>query len=211
MLTPSNRAADVLRRWNGLVEGLRDVRHTPAVTWEPVQRMMRATHAHLATEGDRLRGLLARASRALAPLGESPLVDVGTHRWLRRPRDEASRDWPARMFERLEAPSAPRPRRPASRGSAPGPEEASGAAAGAVMAMGRGGRGGHRRPITPVEPAHCRACRRRIEPCVTTCPYCYSDVRPWAARQAPFVVVGSVLLALFLAAVALHVWTSVPR
>jgi hypothetical protein len=66
------------------------------------------------------------------------------------------------------------------------------------------------RPITAVKPAPCRACRRRIDPSAPTCPYCHSDVRCWAARQAPIVIVGSVLLSLFAAAVALHVWRIVP-
>ena len=73
MLTPSDRAADVLRRWRALGEGLRDMPHTPAVAWLPVQRMTRAAQAHLAAEGDRLRVLLVRSSQALAPLGE-PLL-----------------------------------------------------------------------------------------------------------------------------------------
>jgi hypothetical protein len=92
-----------------------------------------------------------------------------------------------------------------------GPEEASGAVVGAVISMGRSGRGGHMRPIRPVKPTHCRACHRHIDPSATMCPYCHSDGRHWAARQAPFVIVGSVLLGLFLAAVVLHVWTIVPR
>jgi hypothetical protein len=173
--------------------------------------MRRAAQAHLGAEGDRRQGLLARSTESLVPLRNPFLDTFGGRRWVQRLRKGASRDWLAWMLRRLDAPervatvfgSSPPRRAAAERGIRRG---------GGGGRRARGGSGG-KRPmalVTPIEPAPCRACRRRIEPCVTTCPYCYSDVRPWAARQAPVVVVGGVLLALFLAAVAVHLWTSVP-
>jgi hypothetical protein len=62
------------------------------------------------------------------------------------------------------------------------------------------------RQITDVEPAHCRYCHRRMDGSATTCLYCQRDVRPWAARHAPLVIVGGVLMSLFVMAVGRTLW-----
>jgi hypothetical protein len=62
------------------------------------------------------------------------------------------------------------------------------------------------RQIAAVEPAHCHYCHRRIDGSATTCLYCRRDVRPWAARHAPLVIVGGVLMSLFLIAVGRTLW-----
>jgi hypothetical protein len=62
------------------------------------------------------------------------------------------------------------------------------------------------RQITAVKPAHCRYCRKRIDRSATTCLYCRRDVRPRAARHAPLVIVGGVLMSLFAVAVGLTLW-----
>ena len=62
------------------------------------------------------------------------------------------------------------------------------------------------RQITDVEPAHCRYCHRRMDGSATTCLYCQRDVRPWAARHAPLVIVGGVLISLFVVAVGRTLW-----
>jgi hypothetical protein len=62
------------------------------------------------------------------------------------------------------------------------------------------------RQITNVKQAHCRYGHRRINGSATTCLYCQRDVRPWAARHAPFIIVGGVLMSLFVVAVLLTLW-----
>jgi hypothetical protein len=57
-----------------------------------------------------------------------------------------------------------------------------------------------------VEPAHCRYGRKRIDGAPAACLYCQCDVRPWAARHAPLVIVGGVLMSLFAVAVGLTLW-----
>jgi hypothetical protein len=63
------------------------------------------------------------------------------------------------------------------------------------------------RQITDVEQVRCRYCHKRIDRSATTCLYCQREVRPWTARHAPFVIVGSVLMSLFLMAVVLQILT----
>jgi hypothetical protein len=62
------------------------------------------------------------------------------------------------------------------------------------------------RQITDVKQAHRRYGHQRIDGSATTCLYCQRDVRPWAARHAPLIIVGSGLMSLFLMAVVLNIW-----
>jgi hypothetical protein len=75
------------------------------------------------------------------------------------------------------------------------------------LARGREAAGGrHLRQITDVKQAHCRDCHKRINGSATTCPYGQHDVRPWAARHTPLIIVGRGLMSLFLMAVVLNIW-----
>jgi hypothetical protein len=86
------------------------------------------------------------------------------------------------------------------------PEEASGVAVWEVVEFRGGGRREELHYITDVKKANCRYCKKLIDRSATTCLYCQSDVRSWAAHHALFIIVGSVLMSLFLMVLVLNVW-----
>jgi hypothetical protein len=80
-------------------------RPLPTIDWKAADDMAKATFAWRRFLSDRMRSIMQRSNRRLAPLGDPLSVDFGAHRWLADDREESYSDWLAWIVGELKKPN----------------------------------------------------------------------------------------------------------
>jgi hypothetical protein len=109
VFTPENNPIEqrlkLLRAWASIGAQLRASRSfATAAGWSAARRIMDAVRPILAGEAKRLKNLLAKSRKNLAPLEDPFDVDLGLHRWLGAEREEAYSDWLAWVIQQARTP-----------------------------------------------------------------------------------------------------------
>ena len=99
--SPLNSPADVIRLWAELGTRACDAKDRRQVDWLPVRELIELANEKLKVERARFIRLLEKSGNKLAPLSDPLAVNFGTHRWLKKQREESYSDWLHWIAEQL--------------------------------------------------------------------------------------------------------------
>jgi hypothetical protein len=99
------KALQALQHWAALGQEWRAAHIAQPVSWAAAQQLIEAARPLLKGESTRVRRLLEQSAQYLQPCTDPLLVDLGTHRWLAKAREEAYSDWLAWVVQCLGTPA----------------------------------------------------------------------------------------------------------